>query len=194
MKTQTLNKAISFGLSLMLTFMTVLTSPASAQSSKRWTTVASAGVVDNDDLDEVSLGTGGVAQLNTGPAPNAVATIRYNVVATDGIFDALGDPGMRVRYMDNGPQAQVVVSLYRVNLTTGAYTKLLEFDSNDPSNSNGIFFYTETTANCAGVNFDFDFTIHAYYVEAKLIRSSSLGLAKLASIQLFTHQNPACHQ
>lgn len=191
MNTQTLKKTISFGLSLMLTFMTVLASPALAQSPKAWTTVASAGVVDDGDINEVSQGSAGVAQLNTGSTPNAQATIRYNVVATDGIFDSLGDPRMRVRFMDSG-SAQVVVALYRVSLSTGAHSKLLEVDSNDFAAGNA--FQTQTTANCAGTNFKFDFANYAYYVEAKLIRSSNNGLAKLASIQIFTEQNSACHQ
>ena len=192
MKTQILKKTISFGLSLMLTFMTVMASSALAQSQKAWTTVASAGVVDDGDIDEVSQGSAGVAQLNTGSTPNAQATIRYNVVATDGIFDSLGDPRMRVRFMDNGNNSQVIVSLYRVSLSTGVSTKLLEVDSNDFASGNA--FQTQTTTNCAGVNFKFDFANYAYYVEAKLIRTSHIGLSKLASIQIFTEQNPACHQ
>jgi hypothetical protein len=156
MNTKTINKSISFGLSLILTFMTVLASPASAQGPEAWTTVASAGVVDDADIDEVSLGSAGVAQLNTGATPDAQATIRYNVVATDGLFDALAFPRMRVRFMDSGANAQVLVSLYRVDLNTGIHTKLLELDSNDYAGGNA--FQTQTTSACAAENVVFDFT------------------------------------
>ncbi len=191
MNSRTINKFISFGLSLMLTFMTVLASPAQAQSPRSWTTVASAGVVDEADINDVSMSTAGVVQLDAG-SESASATIRYNVVATDGLFDSVADPRMRVRFMDSGNNSQVLVTLYRVNLSTGNHSKLFELDSNDHAASNS--FQTQTTANCAGTNFDFDFTNYAYYIEAKLIRSGSTGLAKLATIQLFTEQNAACHQ
>ncbi|MFN0110596.1 MAG: hypothetical protein ACKVZH_17200 [Blastocatellia bacterium] len=190
MNTQTLKKTISFGLSLMLTFMTVLASTALAQNQKSWTTAATAGVVDEGDVDEVNLGTG-VMHLNTGTTASAQASIRYNVVATDGLFVA-GYPRMRVRFRDGGANAQVVVSLYRINMSTGGNAKVLELDSNDYAGSSS--FQTQTTAQCAGSNFGFDFTNNAYYIEVKLIRSASNGLAGLATIQLFNESTTVCNQ
>lgn len=190
MFTQSLNKALSLGLSLVLTFMAVLAAPVSAQNPKAWTTVASAGTVDDDDLEQVSLGASGLAQLNTGATSYAQAILRYNVVATDGLF-VTGYPRMQARFMDSGAQAQVLISLYRVNLDTGAVTKVLELDSNDYAGANA--FQTQTTSQCAGSNFGFDFTNYAFYIEAKLTRTSNNGLAKLMSIQLFNHAGNTCH-
>lgn len=189
MNTQISNKTFSFGLSLILTFLTVLASPALAQNPKAWTTIASAGVVDDGDIDEVSQGSAGVAQLNTGSTPNALATIRYNVAATDGLF-VTGNARMRARFMDSGTNSRVLVSLYRVTLSTGISSKLLELDSNDYGASNA--FQTQTTAQCAGANVAFDFTNYAYYVEVKLERSSTNGLAKMASVQLYRESGTFC--
>jgi len=189
MNSQSLKKIVSLGLSLMLTFMTVLVTQVQAQNPKSWTTAASAGVVDEGDVDEVSLGSAGLAQLNTGATAYSQATIRYNVVATDGLF-VTGYPRMRARFMDNGANAQVMVSLYRVDLNTGVHQKMLELDSNDYAGGN--VFQTQTTAPCAGANFGFNFTSHAFYIEAKLVRTSTNGLAKLMSIQLFNDANNLC--
>jgi len=189
MNSKTINKSISFGLSLMLAFMTVLATPALAQHQKSWTTDATAGAVDEGDADEVNLSTG-VIHLNTGTTASAQAAIRYNVVATDGLF-ATGYPRMRVRFRDGGANAQVIVSLYRINMETGSNAKVLELDSNDYAGSNT--FQTQTTAACAGSNFGFDFTDNAYYIEVKLSRSASNGLAGLATIQLFNQSTNTCN-
>lgn len=189
MNTQTLKKTISFGLSLMLTLMSALALPVQAQNPKSWTAAASAGVVDEGDLDDVSLGSGGLAQLNTGDAPNAQAIIRYNVTATEGLF-VTGYPRMRARFVDSGVNSQVIVSLRRVHLTTGASSTLLQIDSNDYAASNA--FQTQATGQCDGANFSFDFTNYAYYVEVTLTRTSNNGLAKLQSLQLYNFAGNLC--
>ena len=46
----------------------------------------------------------------------ATVNVRYNVVAVDGLFGGDGKT-LKVRIADNGPNAQVVVRLYQMNIT-----------------------------------------------------------------------------
>ncbi len=174
-----INKAVRLGLSLTLAFLTVL-GTAQAQGPKAWTTVASAGTVNESDLDIVNLSGGGTASLVNG---NDAVTghIRFNVVATDGLFD-LGVPRMKVRFTDNGDNAQVKIFLYALNMNTGLMQKVLELDSNDYAASGA--FQTQTTAPCAATA-GFNFSNHAYYIETQLIRGGAGGYPKLTSIQLY---------
>jgi hypothetical protein len=190
MKKQTLKNAMRIGLSLMLTFMTVLAHPALAQNSKAWTSVASAGVVDDEDIAKVAMPGAHVVQLAVGGGASASATIRYNVTATEGLFTPLGVPRMRVRYSDNGAAAQVLVRLIRVSLLDGSTTQMLELNSNDFA---GTGFQIRTTAPCESVAYGFDFTNYAYFVEAKLTRNNNGGSPKLGAIQLYSEVHNACH-
>ena len=184
-----INKAVRVGMCLMLAFLTVLGTPALAQGPKAWTTVASAGTVNESDLDIVNLSGGGVASLVNG---NDAVTghIRFNVVATDGLFD-FGVPRMKVRFNDNGNNAQVKVMLFRINLNTGLPEKILELDSDDYAASAAS--QSQTTAPCAATA-GFNFSNHAYYIEAQLIRSGAGGYPKLTSIQLYNDNiGQTCH-
>ena len=186
--TKTINNAVRLGLCLMLTFLTVLGRPAQAQSTKSWTTVASAGTVNESDLDIVNLSGGGVASLVSG---NDAVTghIRFNVVATDGLLE-LGYPRMKVRFTDNGGNAQVKVMLYRMDLATGLPDKILELDSDDYGAS--VASQSQTTNLCAATG-GFNFATHAYYIETQLIRSAAGGAPKLTSIQLFIQGGNTCN-
>jgi hypothetical protein len=101
-----------------------------------------------------------------------------------------------VRFLDNGSGAQVLVSLKRYNVRTGQVTTILSFNSNDyPAKSAfqepvpGVFSREEGF-------FNFDFAEGptegaedrggqgAYYVEAKLIRTSPGGTPGLGSVRL----------
>ena len=155
---------------------------ALAQTNKSWTTVASAGTVNDQDLGKLELSGGGLVSFNAMAANNDTAYIRYNVTAVDGLF-TLGHPKMRVRYQDNGGNAQVVVSLMELDLATGLPKKVLELDSNDFAAA--PFLQVQTTGNCDAYNKPFDFTNKAYYIEVKLVRTGAGGFPRLAAIQLF---------
>lgn len=156
---------------------------ALAQSNKSWTTVASAGTVNDQDIPKIELSGGGLVSFNAAAAANDTAYLRYNVTAVDGLF-TLGHPQMRVRFQDNGGNAQVVVSLMALDLATGLPQKILELDSNDFAAAPS--FQVQKTGNCDAYNKPFDFTNKAYYIEAKLVRTGAGGFPRLAAIQLFT--------
>ncbi len=166
-------------LCLALLLSAMLSNPALAQDPKSWTTVGSAGTVNDEDTAEVELAGGGIARLDNAAPANTSAIIRYNVVAVDGLF-TVGFPKMRVRYQDNGANAQVIVRLMEYDFTNNTAPNLvMEFDSNDHASSPSL--QTRSLTSCG---FGFNFTNKAYYIEAQLIRTAATGFPMLAVIQL----------
>ena len=178
---------LRLGFALAIILSTLISQPALAQNNKSWTTVASAGTVNDQDIPKVELSGGGLASLNATAAANDTALIRYNVVAVDGLF--VGSyPQMRVRFQDNGGNAQVVVSLMEFDLNTGVIKKILELDSNNFAAA--PLLQTQKTGACdAFALSSFNFTNKAYYLDTKLIRTNAGGFPRLAAIQLYN--NPA---
>src|SRR5262245_14081826 len=177
MKTTTFSMRLCLGLALLVIF----TIPSHAQS-KFWTTSATAGTVNDEDIGRVELG-GGIATLSiAAPAANP-AIIRYNVVAVDGLFLS-NFPRMTVRFRDSGDDARVVVRLRRYNINTGVQSgALLELDSNDyaPSTS----FQTRFVDNCNGMSFDFG--TYAYFIEVEL--TGGVSEPRIGVIQLHSSAN-----
>lgn len=188
--TRTRTKALSRLLSLALLLSALLTTALADDFpfQKAWTTVGSAGTVDEADRDKLVFQGANVgfreilpplptieaaeraqaenAQVQL-PLETTHGTIRYNVVATDGLFQYGACVGMQLRFRDDGDRARVFARLIEVNLTTGAAVTRLTFDSNAFPASNN--FQTQSV----GGNFTFDFGEHAYYVEVTLTKVSS---------------------
>jgi hypothetical protein len=192
-----MNKLASYrkGLCLMLALLITLSTSSisradDAVTSKLWTTVASAGTVDDADVGEVVF-TGSLAKLQipvltdqttkaTSASLSSSAVIYYNVVALDGLFFGEGAT-LRARFLDNGDQAQVILHLKEVNLDTGVTTTKMTLDSNKfPSAS---AFQTQSVSKC-GSGSGFNFANRAYFIEAQLIRTGPNGNPGLAAIQL----------
>ena len=147
--------------------MVGIPSTASAQLQP-WTTVGSAGTMDDNTLKVVTLD--GSTAVLAGFQRGGV-TIRYNVVAVNGLF---GSPSifMLVRYratpdpiVFGRADSQVVVKLIEVNLNTGLTTTKLVFDSNKFPASND--FQTQSVSTCPALSM-FDFGSNAYYIEVQL--------------------------
>ena len=123
-----------------MTLLLVLTiiavgSPLSASADdsvdlKPWTTVGSAGTVDEASLSVVSLN-GPFASVRASAALPATVIIRYNVTAVDGLLTPGGGHCIVANWRDNGSGAQVIVSLKRFNLSTYEVTTLDTLNSND---------------------------------------------------------------
>lgn len=171
----------SKGMCLGLALLAVLAVPAMAQGKKSWTTAGSAGTVDNNSLNIVSLGGGGVASLSAAAPPATTGNIRYNVVAVDGLF-AVGFPKMTVRYQDNGPNAQVRLLLMRYPIAGGVPQVMIEFDSNDYAAA--PLLQTQSTNPCDAAITTFDFSRYIYWIEAVLERTDDTGFPLLVAIQL----------
>lgn len=182
------SKIISSFLSLALLVAATLanTSTARADSDywlKAWTTVGSAGTIDEADTGKLKLQGSTVAFPEILPpvitaAPAAIlplpletvtATVRYNVVATDGLFEGGTHLGMRARFRDDGDNAQVILRLIEVNIQTGASSTILALDSNAfAPNTN---YRAESVGTFIGNRLNFN--ENAYFIEATLIQKRS---------------------
>ena len=149
--------------------------------NKPWTTVASAGTVDEADANKVNYSEA-TARLNLAVPANSTATIRYNVVAVDGLTDAGGDGyRLNVRFRDNGQDERVFVRLKAVDLNTGVVTTLMTLDSNAfPPNA---LFQFRSVPVCAPP-WGFNFNRNAYFVEAILWKGTTAGNPGLTAVQI----------
>lgn len=144
--------------------------------NQQWTTIGSAGV---------ALG-GGVKDAGTAAVlDSSAATVRYNIVAVDGLFATNPDlpflatsTSMTARFLDPGNNSRVIVRLKRTHLVTSATTTMLTIDSNNFGASN---LYQNQSVGCGQ---GFDFSTYAYYVEVALSRTSENASAGIASIQI----------
>lgn len=163
-------------LGVILLIIGLINAPGTAWAQFRdWTTVGSAGIVDELDTRLVAFDLG-TATLR----PNFVGTLnlRYNIVAVDGLFGAPGAE-LGVRFRDNGARAQVVVQLKSYNLETGVTTTLLTLDSNNfPARAN---YQLQTVVDCS---LRFNFFDFAYFMDVELRKTTTAGSPALAIIQL----------
>jgi len=145
--------------------------------NRQWTTIGSAGV---------AMG-GGVTNAGTAAVLDSdSATVRYNVVAVDGLFATNPQPflatsiSMAARFLDPGNNSRVIVRLRRTDLVTSATSTLLTIDSNNFGASN---LYQNQSVGCGQ---GFDFSTYAYFVEVTLSRTAVNAPAGIASIQIGT--------
>lgn len=153
-----------------------------------WTTVGSAGTLNQADLAKVSLHqsivqlgaevitTQGVATTAAVQVPGPVltnvhATVRYNVTPVDGLFPPLLPNGQVPPFhyvFEILFRNHVTAKLMEVDLSTGAEIRLILFDSTNPNllaNSNLQLGHASADKPSTVM----DFVSKAYYVEATLI-------------------------
>ena len=149
---------------------------AQEERAAPWTTVGSAGTVDEADLLTVLLGS---------PVPGAVALrpgfgirpvgvrIRYNVVAVDGVLGASG-LALTSRFLDRGFGERVLVEFKEYGLQTGLTTTLLTLDSNAFAGSPAFQVQAVSTPvgpDCAPLFPPLNFAENAYFMDVLLSRS-----------------------
>ncbi len=157
--------------------------------------IPSTGTVDEGSLTSFQF-TGGAAFLRT-TVSTGFAILRFNVLPVGSLATALTQPccegrALMVSYIDDGPGAQVLVSLKRYNIKTGKTTTVLTFDSNnfpvqstfkETAPTGGSFFnFSFATGPTEGVN-DLGGDSE-YFIEAQLIRSAPGGNPGIASIRI----------
>jgi hypothetical protein len=149
----------------------------SAQAqSQPWTTVGSAGTVDDADMGIADLALG-EARVRGTAAAGSVLNIRYNVVSLPG-FSGPGQYVLRTRFRDNGADARVQLALRRYNAATGTTTQLAAFDSNAHPPAVGY----QMRSQCVLVSWDF--VAGPHYIEATLTKSGAAGTPAVGTIQL----------
>lgn len=158
--------------------------PAFQRESQRiWTTVGSAGTVDESDRDDIKFDLNTASLSRTAPE-SASAKIRYNVTAIDNLTHG-PLPVMRVSYIDRGASARVSAKLIKVNLKKGTDKTILRFDSNDFPKSPRRQ-QQEVKPKCDTHN-PFEFEKFAYYIEVTLAQDNRTShKATLEAIQLET--------
>lgn len=159
----------------LFALVAVLAAGAAQAQSNPWTTVGSAGVVDEADTGIVDF-VAGEARVRSTAVAGSVLNLRYNVVSLPG-FSGPGQYVMRTRFRDNGAGANVRLDLRRYQ-NNGLNSVLATFDSDDHGAAVGY----QTQAECVLV--DWDFATSAYYIEATLNKSAAAGTPALALIQL----------
>jgi hypothetical protein len=159
----------------MLLIIGLINAPGTAWAQVDWTTVGSAGTVDEADSHLVSFN---LATATLRPGATGILNLRYNIVAVDGLFGAPGAE-LGVRFRDNGAAAQVIVRLKRYNLVTGAIATLLTLNSNAFRAQNG--FQLRTVVDCS---LEFDFFDFAYFMDVELHKDNLAGTPALDVIQL----------
>lgn len=153
---------------------------ATSALASPWTSVGSAGTVDEADLSEVSL-TDGVATFGAGAAASATIVVRYNVVATPDLDNGGVNKSMTVRFLDNGTSANVTLTLKKYTFATGGITTLFTLNSNSYASS--ASYQVQTVQDgCTGERFDFD--ANAYYIEATISRTAAGGNAGVAIMKV----------
>ncbi|MFN0118884.1 MAG: hypothetical protein ACKV2V_00115 [Blastocatellia bacterium] len=191
MKNQKWNNFVRLGLCAALALTTLITSSVPAEtpdSDKIWTAAATTGAIDEGSLNTVVF-TDAIATLAP-PAP-ATGTIRYSVVAVDGLFGNLTPtswPELIIRYRDNGQFSRVYARMREHILSgpqAGNTNTLITFDSDLYAQSPA--FQTRTIGNCALFP-RFRFTeapvIRVYYIEVELSKSLTAGLPALAGLAM----------
>lgn len=169
--------AFSKVLCLSLILVAACSAAALAEDDKSWTTVGSAGTVDEGSQ---MVFTDNIAYLD-----GDQGVIRYNVVAVDGLFNdgpQLAFPRMTVRFRDNGDNNRIIVRLKRAPIDGGNSTTLLKLDSNDYDGSSS--FQTRSVTACGEDLFSFDFADNAYYIEVTMSRTGLPVTPGVASIKL----------
>ncbi|OZG74733.1 hypothetical protein BTA51_07100 [Hahella sp. CCB-MM4] len=151
-----------------------------ALAASPWTSVGSAGVVDEADLSEFFMSSGYTGILPAAPA-NSSITLRYNVTATGDLENGGVNKRLSARFRDNGPGARVRLYLREYNYLSGTTTTLLSLDSDTVAPSAG--FQTLTVSDgCFSTSFNF--TRNAYYIEAILSRTTASGTPNLAILRV----------
>ncbi len=160
-------------------FLILATTPVFAAGDP-WTSVGSAGTVDEADATEVHF-SGGIASIKPSAPASSSVTLRYNITSTKDLEDSGVNKSLSVRFRDNGPDARVQLFLKSYNINTGAGTTVLSFDSNTTASSSS---YRMQTVGDGCWKPSFDFHNNAYYIEAILTRTSTLGRPALSIMRV----------
>jgi hypothetical protein len=142
------------------------TAAAAGEFGRPWTTVGSAGTVDDFDVADVLFG-GNFAYMRNKDAFQA-ATIRYNVTAVDGLQYG-GARAMQIRFRDKNDQGYVRARLIETDTNTGAYQTRMEFNSNNYAPSVG--YRTHSVIDCSP-KWSFDFVNKVYHLEVYMVQYS----------------------
>ena len=160
-----------------LVTLALVASAARTVSAQPWTSVGSAGTVDEADAGVVGFSLSEVTVRGT--APEAVV-IRYNVIPVPGVV--VGNSViLAARYRDSGAGSRITLILRGKSINNNANTTIATLNSDAfPQNVNP---QTRSVLVCGPT---LDFENNAYYIEAIVSRSTAGALLGLSNLKLFT--------
>jgi hypothetical protein len=141
-----------------------------------WTTVGSAGSVDEQDLNIFTVATSIIGIKTT--VGQGVLDLYYNVVDEEKLHGGK-KTRMTVRYLDNDAASQVVIRLRSVDIATGVEAAIVLFDSNAFPPLGG--FQTQSVSVAVP---EFDFTTKAYYLLVKISKAGTAGNPQLQAVRI----------
>lgn len=197
----------NFTLAICLVLLSLSAQAQTPDADKNWTTVSSAGTLDESSVgkvffDQSKVQMGRVVGPTNPSKPSLVSTtdsavIRYNITAVDSFFvprfcrrnPALSslDVRLTLRYLASGPSARVVAKLIELDLATGREKAHLTFDSSGPGLSLSDNYQVQSVSAC-GRPWTFDFQSKAYYIEATL-SGNNIAAITAAGIQMIQIDN-----
>ena len=201
-----LTKIRNVSIAICFVFLAISAQAQTADVDKSWTTVGSAGTLDEKSAAKVFFDHS-IVQLGRIVQPPPITTtsalvstqtesavIRYNVTAVDSFFsrrscspDNSLDVRLRLRYLAAGPGARVIAKLIEVDLANGSEKPLLTFDSTGPNLTRSDDYQVQSVFVC-GRPWNFDFKRKAYYIEATLT-AGSIAAGSAAGIQMIQIDN-----
>lgn len=170
----------TFGLAVVLIGTLGLGTSAKADDSRPWTTAGSAGTVDEADLAIVSLSGPYATHAAAAPVISTV-DIRYNVVDLDGLH-GWDRYLLKVRFLDNGAAARVIVRLKEYSLVNGNLITRMTFDSN--AFAGNAAYQTQSVSSACWPGWSFNFDQNVYFLEVEIQRTGAGGAAGVAAIQI----------
>lgn len=151
---------------------------APAHAIQAWSTIATTGTIDDGSAAYTNLNGSAATVLSTATLPRTI-TLRYQI--HDEFGSNASPKWLGVRFIDNGPNARVVVQLRKQALGDLPAITLINWDSNLVSTdiSTTQFRWTQY---CSLETLDF--INYSYWIEAQITKSSSTGSAALSQVRL----------
>lgn len=148
-----------------------------------WTAAGTTGIVDGSDYGIVEFIPPSVRVYPYVPTTKlpAYLNLYYNVEAVDGLTDGRKII-MKVRYLDNGANANVIVRLKEANQNNGVINTRINFDSD----SYGTSPYVQSKEISTCSTSSLDFRNNVYWVEAVLTKKTTTGTPVLVGIMVDT--------
>lgn len=159
---------------VVTSLLLVAAGPVGAQVAPQcWSSAGTSAVLNPEDLSSATLS--GPTMTVSGSATLPVTL--NSRLSVSGILQDIGGYAqaklLGVRFLDNGPEAQIFVALRQVDMVTGVASTIATFDSNAFPASSGFQFNQVATACQIGGGFDF--VNYMYFMNISVSKTGSSG-------------------
>jgi hypothetical protein len=163
----------------------------------QWTGVASAGTIDEGDLNKIVLNTDGSATIRP-TISSTSAKIRFNVTSDPDIVTLFpgqsgGSLEFSMRFRDNGPGAHIVATLKRVALNGFHFERPQQTETLATTDTDEYPQMEEWQTGWGrwpkGFNSGLKFLDDGYVVEVQLIKNNAAGNPGLMGVQVYRDED-----